>query len=171
MAKKGKEAKKEKSDKPDKPKEKYVPGALQPELTKAARSMRTFLTHSLSASGLYAGQDGVILALAKHGSLTAGAIAAALGVKPPTMTRTLTRMEAQGFIKRESDQSDGRQMRATLTDLGRQQVGAISFAVRATEGHALLGLSDKEIRQFCKLLKKINGNFGPEAVEDDSLSA
>lgn len=169
MAKKDKQAKKEKSEDKDKPKEKYEPGTLQPELTRAARSMRTFLTRSLSASGLYAGQDGVILALSSQETMTAGAIAAELGVKPPTMTRTLSRMEAQGFITRAPDETDGRQMRAALTELGRRQVGAISYAVKATEAFALAGFSDKEIRQFCKLLKKINANIGPENDKDDGF--
>lgn len=46
--------------------------------------MRTALSHSLAESGLYAGQDGVIiLALAQEGSLTPGQIAQKLGVRRP----------------------------------------------------------------------------------------
>ena len=159
--------KKEKKDKPEKPKERPAPGSLQPELTRAARSMRTFLTNALSSSGIYAGQDGVIIALAGKDSLTAGAIAAQLGVKPPTMTRTLTRMEAQGFIRKLPGETDGRQMRATLTPQGAKHIGAITYAVKATEAFAFEGLTDKEIRQFAKVLRKINQNFGeqPESGE------
>lgn len=159
--------KKDKADKKDKPKERYVPGSLQPEITRAARSMRTFLTRSLSASGLYAGQDGVILALAGAESLTAGAIASELGVKPPTMTRTLSRMEAQGFIRKLPGETDGRQMRAALTAEGQKHVDAITYAVRATEAYALAGLTDKEIRQFAKALRKINRNFGKDIENDE----
>lgn len=160
-----KKDKAEKRGKDGKPKERYVPGSLQPELTRAARSMRTFLTNSLSASGLYAGQDGVILALSGRDSMTAGAIAAELGVKPPTMTRTLSRMEAQGFIRKLPGETDGRQMRAALTPEGEKHVGAISYAVKATEAFAFAGLTDKEIRQLSKVLRKINRNFGEE-LED-----
>ena len=129
--------------------------------------MRTFLTNALSSSGIYAGQDGVIIALAGKDSLTAGAIAAQLGVKPPTMTRTLTRMEAQGFIRKLPGETDGRQMRATLTPQGAKHIGAITYAVKATEAFAFEGLTDKEIRQFAKVLRKINQNFGeqPESGE------
>jgi len=164
-----KKDKAEKKDKDDKPKERYVPGSLQPELTRAARSMRTFLTNSLSASGIYAGQDGVILALAGKEALTAGAIAAELGVKPPTMTRTLSRMEAQGFIRKLPGETDGRQMRAALTPEGQKHVGAISYAIKATEAFAFDGLTDKEIRQFSKVLRKINRNFGEEAEDTEGF--
>ena len=169
MVKKNKSDKKEKGPKDQKPKVPYSQGSLQPALTKAARSMRTFLTNSLSASGLYAGQDGVIQILADDEPLTAGVIAARLGVKPPTMTRTLARMEAQGFIERIADESDGRQVRAGLTELGRRQLGAIGYATKATETFALSGLSDKECKQFVKILKKINANFEPPAEDDDGF--
>ena len=157
--------KKEKPRKKDKVREPLTVGVIQSDLTRASRHMRTFLTSALSSSGIYAGQDGVILALAASDGMTAGAIAEKLGVKPPTMTRTLARMEAQGFIKRVPDESDGRQMRAILTEEGSRHVRAIEYAIKATEGMAIAGLSDKEVRQFMKALRKINRNLGRE--DDD----
>ena len=101
---KDKSAKKEKGGKKAKDAKKrdenFNPEELAQSITQAARSMRTALSHSLAESGLYAGQDGVILALAQEGSLTPGQIAQKLGVKAPTMTRTIGRMEAQGFVER-----------------------------------------------------------------------
>jgi DNA-binding MarR family transcriptional regulator len=163
MVKKEKADKKDKSDKPKSP---YRPGTIQPDLIRATRSMRTFLTNALSASGIYAGQDGVITALAGKKAMTAGAIAAELGVKPPTMTRTLMRMEAQGFVRRLPGETDGRQMRAALTPEGERHVNAIAYAVKATEAFAFTGLSDKELRQFAKVLRKINENFGAEPSDE-----
>jgi hypothetical protein len=52
-------------------------------LVQAARSMRTVLSRNLLESGLYAGQDGVMLALAETDGLTAGVLAMKLGVKAP----------------------------------------------------------------------------------------
>jgi DNA-binding MarR family transcriptional regulator len=166
MSKKDKERKRGKGEKET---ASHLAGALQPDITRASRHMRTFLTNALSTSGVYAGQDGVILALAETDGLTAGAIAERLGVKPPTMTRTLARMEAQGFLKREADSADGRQMRAMLTEAGRRHVHAIELAVKATENFAIEGLSDKELRQFLKVLRKINRNLGPEEPEEDGF--
>ena len=166
MSKKDKAKKKDKGDKEHLSRE---PGSLQSDITRASRHMRTFLTNALSTSGVYAGQDGVILALAESDGLTAGAIAEKLGVKPPTMTRTLARMEAQGFLRREPDSADGRQMRVVLTDEGRQHVGAIELAIKATENFALDGLSDKELKQFLKVLRKINRNLGPVEPDDESF--
>ena len=166
MGKKDKSRKKDKAGKEPQPRE---PGDLQSEMTRASRHMRTFLTNALSHSGIYAGQDGVILALADQDGLSAGAIADRLGVKPPTMTRTLARMEAQGFVRREADALDGRQMRAVLTDEGRKHVGAIQLAVKATEQLAISGLDDKEIRQFLKILRKVNRNLGEVEPEEEAF--
>jgi DNA-binding MarR family transcriptional regulator len=76
-------------------------------------------------------------------------------------------MEAQGLIRREADTLDGRQMRAVLTDEGRMHVGAIQLAVKATENLAVAGLEDKDVRQFLKLLRKINRNLGQVGPEDE----
>ena len=84
-------------------------------LVQAARSMRTVLSRNLLESGLYAGQDGVMLALAETDGLTAGVLAMKLGVKAPTMTRTIGRMEAQGFLERRADDEDARLTKVYLT--------------------------------------------------------
>ena len=166
MTKKDKK-KKDKAEKTGSPgRHAFAPGHLHSEITRASRSMRTFLSNSLSASGLYAGQDGVIMALADSDGLTAGAIAQKLGVKPPTMTRTLARMEAQGFLERQTPDGDGRVTRAVLTEAGRRHVSAIQYAVKATEASAFEGLTEKEIRQFAKVLRKINRNMGSEGADD-----
>ena len=65
MGKKNKVGKKSKSGK-KKDHRDYTLADLSPALTQAARSMRTVITRSLTASGLYAGQDGVILALSGY---------------------------------------------------------------------------------------------------------
>ncbi|MFM2281401.1 MAG: hypothetical protein RLZZ444_3632 [Pseudomonadota bacterium] len=171
MAKKDKQKKRDKSakEKPEaeKAKDGPVPGELLSDLTRSARSMRTFLTNSLVHSGLYAGQDGVILALDGEEGLTAGQIATRLGVKPPTMTRTLSRMEAQGFVRKLPGAADGRLVRAALTEEGRKHVSAIQLATKATEAMAFEGLSEKEIRQFGRILRRINRNMaGKPGVED-----
>lgn len=160
---KDKGAKKEKGGK--KPKdarkrdENFNPEELAQCITQAARSMRTALSHSLSESGLYAGQDGVILALAQEGSLTPGQIAQKLGVKAPTMTRTIGRMEAQGFVERSSDDDDGRVTLVKLTEAGLKSVDHINHSIAHCGATAVDGLSAKDIRNVIKLLKAIDGNL------------
>lgn len=166
MGKKHKDGKKGKSRK-KKDQSEYSLSDLSPALTQAARSMRTVLSRSLTDSGLYAGQDGVILALAGQDGMAAGALAQKLGVKAPTMTRTIGRMEAQGFVERRADADDARLTKVFLTDSGRNSVEQISAAAAASDTLATHDFSDKEIRTLVRLLKAIDSNLQAGDAPDD----
>ena len=157
LAKKNKSEKKAKSGK--KKDVTFNPEELAQSITQAARSMRTALSHNLAASGLYAGQDGVILALAQEGSMTPGQIAQKLGVKAPTMTRTIGRMEAQGFVERSAGDGDGRLTMVKLTDAGMKSVEHINTSLADCNARAVDGLSAKEVKTVVKLLRTIDANL------------
>ena len=150
------------------------PGVLANCLVQASRSLRTVLSRSLTETGLYAGQDGVILALSGQDGLTTGQLAQALGVKPPTMTRTVGRMEAQGFLARREDADDGRLSKVYLTDSGRGAVAAITTSVARCDRLAATGLSGKDVKTLIRLLRSVDANLNPgmerPAGEDDDAS-
>jgi DNA-binding MarR family transcriptional regulator len=168
MAKKDKADKergdKDRSDKAErkkagKKKEPAAPGMLANSVTQVARAMRTRLSHGLAESGLYPGQDGVIQLLSAEDGLTPGALAQRLGVKAPTMTRTIGRMEAQGFVFRRADDRDARLTKVFLTEEGRNTVERIAGATAECEREATLGLSNKELRTLVKLLAAVDANL------------
>lgn len=134
-------------------------GAVVALLGHVARNSRTVLSRNLLDLGLYAGQDGVMLALDRLDGQTPGTIAAGLGVKAPTITKTITRLGVQGFVRREDSTTDGRMSLIFLTDEGRNQIKAIRKAQRLTEKTALAGLKGKEVRQLLELLQRIDGNL------------
>jgi DNA-binding MarR family transcriptional regulator len=146
MGKKHKDGKKNKSKKKDQTE--YTLVDLSPALTQAARSMRTVLSRNLLESG----------------RMTAGGLAQKLGVKAPTMTRTIGRMEAQGFLERKPDAEDARLTKVYLTALGRGSVQAIEMAASACDRLATQEFSEKEIRNLVRLLKAIDGNLQAEAI-------
>lgn len=159
MGKKHKDGKDGKKVKKKKSHEAVSGAGLAAAVVNAARSMRTVLSRNLLATGLYAGQDGVILALAEEGGLTAGALATRLGVKAPTMTRTIGRLEAQGFVERKPDEMDGRLTVVHLTEAGRASVDHITEAGRLSERQAADGLSEKDVRNLLKLLRAMDENL------------
>jgi DNA-binding MarR family transcriptional regulator len=159
-----------------KKKEPAAPGTLANAVTQVARAMRTRLSHGLAESGLYPGQDGVIQLLSLEDGLTPGALAQRLGVKAPTMTRTIGRMEAQGFVFRRADDRDARLTKVYLTEEGRSTVERITGATLDCEREAIRSLSNKELRTLVKLLGVIEANLSgkastsrlaPEVDEDD----
>jgi len=159
MGKKHKDGKDGKKVKKKKSHEAVSGAGLAAAVVNAARSMRTVLSRNLLATGLYAGQDGVILALAEEGGLTAGALASRLGVKAPTMTRTIGRLEAQGFVERKPDEMDGRLTVVHLTEAGRASIDHITEAGRVSERQAADGLSEKDVRNLLKLLRAMDENL------------
>jgi DNA-binding MarR family transcriptional regulator len=166
----GKKSKAEKKGKNGKKKDEIIVEAhdhdLASMLVQAARSMRTVLSRNLVESGLYAGQDGVMLALAETDGLTAGALAARLGVKAPTMTRTIGRMEAQGFLERRPDEDDARLTKVFLTAAGRDRLQTIVEAGQHSEKLATRGLTDKQVRTLLKLLRAVDSNLQAARAAD-----
>ncbi|WP_377296688.1 MarR family winged helix-turn-helix transcriptional regulator [Rhizobium sp. SGZ-381] len=167
MAKKKGDKKDEKKDKAARKKDLASLAELAPVLTQAARSLRTTLSQELAQAGLYAGQDGVILQLSQAPGLTPGQLAQQLAVKAPTMTRTIGRMEAQGFVERKADSADGRLIKVYLTPTGQDSVQAIQQALADSSAAALRDFSDKEIRTLIKLLKALDRNLHGQVTGDD----
>jgi DNA-binding MarR family transcriptional regulator len=64
---------------------------------------------------LTANQLGVLGTLSKHGPMTIGDLAAHERVKPPSMTRIVSNLEAAGMVRRTPAQTDKRQVRVDLT--------------------------------------------------------
>ncbi len=169
----GKKKDEKKKNGKEKPPIGQVMADIPQAITQAARSMRTVLSRNLLEAGLYAGQDGVMLALAGEDGLTPGGLAQRLGVKAPTMTRTIGRMEAQGFLVRRADGADQRLTKVYLTDTGRERLETISRSVENCTAQALSGFSGKEMRNLLKLLKAVDenlkseGEVAPPVLNDD----
>lgn len=65
-----------------------------------------------------------ILARLRQRALSAGMLAAELGVVAPTLTRQLAKLEAQGLITREIDSGDRRRVLVALTNAGRRALAS-----------------------------------------------
>ena len=115
-------------------------------LQAAARLSRTALAARLLAHGLYAGQEQVMLWLEGDDGLTPGQLAARLGVRPPTVTKTVNRLQAQGYVEKRGSERDARKANVFLTDAGRGAIRAIEKAVRGTDRLAFRGFDKKERR-------------------------
>lgn len=133
--------------------------AAMTRLQSAARLSRTALAARLLGHGFYAGQDQIMLALDDSDGQTPSQLAARLGVRPPTITKTISRLQSQGFLDKRASEADGRQAHIFLTDAGRDAIRAIEKSVRKTEKLALRGLDKKEQKVLSKLLARVEANL------------
>lgn len=132
---------------------------LLASLQNTARVSRTHMARELQSTGLYAGQESVMELLAAGDGKTLGQLAAALGVKPPTITKTVSRLQEQNFVERKPSETDARQTHVWLTDQGRALLEQMQRAIRAAEARALDGVKKKERKQLAKILAKIDANL------------
>ncbi|RUX73044.1 MarR family transcriptional regulator [Mesorhizobium sp. M7A.F.Ca.US.006.04.2.1] len=147
--------------------------ATMSRLHSAARLARTALAARLLAHGFYAGQDQIMLALDREDGQTPGNLAGRLGVRPPTITKTINRLQAQGFLEKRTSEADARQAHIFLTDTGRDIIHAIEKSVKKTEKQALKGLDKKDQKSLFKLLARIEANLSNEElvlIDDDAES-
>lgn len=133
-------------------------------LQSVARLSRTVLAVRLLELGLYAGQDAVMLQLAAQDGLTPGVLAQRLGVRPPTITKTVTRLQAQGFVVKRASEADQRQSHIFLTQAGLEAIKAIEKVTRRTEKDMLKGLDKKERKAFLKILSRLEGNLAQRSA-------
>ncbi|MBE0695281.1 MAG: MarR family transcriptional regulator [Aquamicrobium sp.] len=146
--------------------------AVMTSLQAAARLSRTALAARLLAHGLYAGQDQIMLLLDEEDGQTPGQLAARLGVRPPTVTKTIGRLQAQGYLEKRGSAIDARQANVSLTERGRDAIRAIEKAVRKTDRLAFKGLDKKERATLLALLTRIEANLtGGADVDDDDDDA
>lgn len=123
-------------------------------LVQAARLHRARTGDRLAKLGLFAGQEQVVQALAAAGTMTMGDLAALLRVRPPTASKTVTRLAALGIVERRAESGDGRVVRVQLTETGRAKAEAIERIQEEVEAELLGHLDKTDRRRLRKLLRK-----------------
>ncbi|AQT48195.1 MULTISPECIES: MarR family winged helix-turn-helix transcriptional regulator [Bartonella] len=136
-----------------------------------ARMMKTLLARRLYEFGLYAGQDRIILSLALNDGQSPGSLAKQLGVKPPTVTKTIARLQEQGFVTKRGSHKDQRQLHVFLTKDGHKVVKLIEAAIAATERDITYGLNENEHVTLLKLLGRIQKNVEEQQLELSNIYA
>ena len=123
-------------------------------LVQAARLHRARTGDRLAKLGLFAGQEQVVQALASAGTMTMGDLAALLRVRPPTASKTVTRLAALGIVERRAESGDGRVVRVQLTPAGLAKAEAIEQIQEEVEAELLDHLDKTDRRRLRKLLRK-----------------
>jgi DNA-binding MarR family transcriptional regulator len=101
----------------------------------------------------------MLLSFSRRGSLPLSKIGQRLQVHPTSVTNTIDRLEAQGFVRRAPHPTDRRTTLAEITDAGR------SVAERATKAvndgvFIATGLSPSDLSDVFRLLRKLRRAAG-----------
>jgi DNA-binding MarR family transcriptional regulator len=146
-------------------------------LLQAARLHRGRMGDKLTQVGLFAGQEQVIQALAAQGLMTMGDLATILRVRPPTASKTVSRLASLGLVERRTEPGDARIVRVRLTEAGLERSKQIATLWDEVEDELLEGFDGKDRKRMRKLLRKAAKNLadltgadarGLEAADEDA---
>ena len=132
-------------------------GRVADRLHSAAIHLLRALRKVDEETGLSAPRLSALSVVVFAGPLTLGALAAAEGVRPPTMTRIVTGLEEDGLLTRRGDPDDARLTRIAATARGR----ALLARGRARRAELLEGrlseLSDAELATLGRAADLLEG--------------
>jgi DNA-binding MarR family transcriptional regulator len=107
---------------------------------------------------LSVGQLCVLAALYREGEQTIGQLATHERVQPPSMTRTVTNLEGEGYVVRRAHETDGRQVVVSLAPKGEATLHADRRRRDAWLAQRLRDLTPEErslLRQAAPILEKL----------------
>lgn len=139
-----------------------------PALQELAQDFREALRHSvylvrrLDADGELSAAQLSTLKMLLHDGVRVGEIARNLGVRVPSATEQVIKLERAGLARREADPDDSRAVRVVLTAQGRDAVESANRRRNAVMAGILGSLTDDERRALAAALpviEKINSTF------------
>ena len=132
---------------------------LAGSLIVTARLCRSLRAQMLQKTGLHAGQDTLLRSLRDKDGQTMSSLAANLDVRPPTVTKMVARLGAQGHLRRECSARDSRQNLVFLTESGWQLLGQVDEIWLKAEKAAFDGFKEKDSKRLRKILARIRSNL------------
>jgi MarR family transcriptional regulator for hemolysin len=119
---------------------------------RAARALTRAFDDALGAAGGSVPIWLVLLALTEQDHRTQGELAAAVGVRQPTLTHHLDTMEGAGFVTRVREPDNRRSQHVVVTESGRHLFLRLRRAAGAFDGRVRAGLEDSEIAEVRRVL-------------------
>ncbi|MEV2421974.1 MarR family transcriptional regulator [Paenibacillus larvae] len=123
------------------------------KVSKIARSLDTGINRRLAPHGIYESQWVMLNAIHDLGPTTVTNLSNALIIKPPTVTKTINRLEKLGYVKRVTGKNK-KEREIALTDLSREKLGFWNGLVKHYHESLLQSYSAEELRQLESLVDR-----------------
>jgi MarR family transcriptional regulator for hemolysin len=96
------------------------------------------------------------------GHRTQGELAAAVGIRQPTLSHHLDGLEREGLVRRERTADNRRVQHVTVTEAGEALFLRLRRAAGAFDGRLRAGLDDAEVAELRRLLTHLVENAPPD---------
>ncbi|MCH4888663.1 MarR family transcriptional regulator [Acidaminobacter sp. JC074] len=127
-------------------------------LQEVMRHNHKLLHKNLEPYGLYKGQPKILGLLSHHEALSKKDIAERFKLAMPTVTKTIERLEKNGFVSTFQDASDKRRTLVKLTDKGREVHNDLISFKKSYAEIIFDGISQEELLQMKSVLEKVKLN-------------
>ncbi|MEU6720137.1 MarR family transcriptional regulator [Nonomuraea sp. NPDC046802] len=124
-------------------------------LIKVMKAHRNQMAAALVPLGLHSGQELLLNQLWREDGLCQGELITRLGVEPPTVTKTLQRLERSGLVYRARDPERPRVGRVYLTEAGKALREPVEAIWKRTEEELLRDFDDQERALLARLVRAI----------------
>jgi len=131
-------------------------------VARTAKELDRAFTEHLSAVGGSPATWQVLSSLQDGAHRTQGELAAAVGVRSPTLTHHLDGLERAGLVTREREPANRRVQRVALTEAGAALFVRLRRSAAAFDGRLKAGLDDDEIALLRRLLAQLVENSQPD---------
>lgn len=102
--------------------------------------------------GLKPSQAGILFILNCEGELSQRSLADKIGIKPPSMTVALRKLEERGYIRKEQDEKDQRIVLIRLSEKGRECIESLKGIMSDMEEVLYQGITPEEMMLFRRLV-------------------
>jgi DNA-binding MarR family transcriptional regulator len=103
--------------------------------------------------------------LDEHGDITAGQIAAHMGITQATTTSLLHKLEARGLVRRQRGDSDRRQVWLSLTEEGREKLASAPDGLQETFKQRFEMLESWEQAMLVAALERVSALLDAETLD------
>lgn len=104
-------------------------------------------------------QGRVLRIIAAHNGINARDLANILEIKPPSLTVKLNKLEAEGYIMRRRDESDGRFVYIHIQPKGYEAISRRDEEKKNIRRDFTDCLTDEEKQQFCNYCERLSVNL------------
>jgi len=126
-----------------------------------SRAFRKRFEAALASAGLEvtAGEARTLFHAAHHDGMRQAALAERMGIEPMTLVNFLDKLEARGWIVRETDPSDRRAKIVRVADAAAPLLERLEMIARGVRRQAATGLSERDLELVARALDRMRANL------------
>jgi DNA-binding MarR family transcriptional regulator len=128
-------------------------------IARLAHQLNCDLIEKLKIEGINVTRWRILAVLAMGDGITINEIIERAMLQQSALSRALTSMVKEGYVRRVVRRDDARCAAIQLTDRGRALFDALNVVVRRREKRLLAGMSAREVHATFALMRRLSGNM------------